>query len=76
MKTRTLREIDRDLKMLRNLLLDSIHGSKEHLDAITEINKLLDERLSITGGEKIPVDVSLWYIPIGGTYDSHHVRCH
>lgn len=52
MKARTLADIDHDLKVMRNVMLDTISGSKDHAKAMERIDLLLDERQIFTG--KLP----------------------
>jgi hypothetical protein len=52
MKPRTLSDVDRDLKVMRGVLLDTVKGTPERLVTIEKIDKLLDERLMFT--EMIP----------------------
>jgi hypothetical protein len=48
MKTRALSDVDHDLKILRNVLLDTVKETPERLVIIERIDKLLDERLEFT----------------------------
>jgi hypothetical protein len=47
-KTRTLKDVDFDLKVERQFLLDTVKDSRERVKVVDRINKLLDERLKFT----------------------------
>jgi hypothetical protein len=48
---RTLKQVDDDLKIVRGKLMDSVRESDRWKTSWLYLDKLLDERLEITGGE-------------------------